>query len=78
MNRSNNHKLLFISDIRVNTNFKEIDKDQKNQLKWHDIIQPDYSQLKFRLPYFNSETNDKYYRYAKGKIYIQPFTYCIY
>ena len=37
-------------------------EDNKRQLKWHDILQPNYSQLKFRLPYYGNETNEKYYK----------------
>jgi hypothetical protein len=65
-NRKN--KLLFISDIRIDTKDEDIIRDQNNNANWHKIIQPDFSYLKFRCPYFGSE-----YKYLDGTIYIQPY-----
>ena len=61
-------KLLFISDIRLETNDESIIKDQEMNGNWHKILNPDYSWLKFRCPY---EIKD--YEYYDGKIYIQPY-----
>jgi hypothetical protein len=67
---------LFISDIRsldafhVDSKHHElkIASDMSKQLKWHDIIKPLYSMLKFRLPWDNNYTE-----YAAGKIYLPVF-----
>ena len=66
--KNRNHKLLFISDIRSNTDDESIISDQQQNIDWHTILQPDYSYLKFRCPY-----NIKKYEYYKGTIFIQPY-----
>ena len=68
-NISTNHKLLFISDIRVEPSDDGIIKDQTQQIEWHKIIKPMYSWFKFRCPY-NINTKYKYY---KGINYLQPY-----
>ena len=66
-NRKN--KLLFISDIRLTTTDENIKDDNLADARWHNIIKPDYSYLKFRCPY---EGNNEY-KFYDGKIYLQPF-----
>ena len=63
------HTLLFISDIRIDPDDESIIRDQESNIRWHTIISPKFSYLKFRCPY---ETT-KIYSYYDGKIYIQPF-----
>ena len=67
--KNRKYKLLFISDIRSNTNDKNVLDDQKNNIKWHKIIKPDYSYLKFRCGY----DTDIIYKYYKGVIFLQPY-----
>ena len=62
-------KVLFMSDIRSSTDDEFVLKDQENNIKWHKIIQPDYSFLKFRCGYNTSEI----YKYYKGLIFLQPY-----
>ncbi len=64
-----NHPLFLISDIRVNTDDKSVIENQESNVKWHQIISPDYSYFKFRCPY----EGDPIYPYYDGKIFIQPF-----
>jgi hypothetical protein len=63
-------KFLFISDIRVGAQLEDTDiiRDQEMNKKWIEIMEPDYSYLKFRTPY-----KDASYKYMDGTIYIQPF-----
>ena len=61
-----NKYVLFISDIRVDTDEKIIRLDNENQKKWVEILQPEYAQLKFRIP-----RDDHNYEYFDGKIFIQ-------
>lgn len=65
------HKLLFISDIRISGKLEDEDiiVDQEMNRKWLEILDPDFSYLKFRCPYQLPEN----YEYIEGKIYIQPF-----
>ena len=66
--------ILFISDIRsVDPHRypkdyvdKKIMEDMMNQMKWHDIIKPQYSLLKFRFPWDDNST-----LYLDGKNYLQ-------
>ena len=67
-----NQNLLFISDIR-SADWKllgndvldnEIIQDMNNQMKWHDIMSPIASMMKFRLPWKEGITN-----YLQGDIY---------
>jgi hypothetical protein len=69
--RNQKHKLLFISDIRISGKLedKDIIIDQEMNRKWLNILDPDFSYLKFRCPYVLPENYD----YIEGKIYIQPF-----
>ena len=67
--RDKKEKLLFISDIRLEPSDEMVIKDNDSDARWHDIIKPDYSYLKFRCPY----EGDKKYSYFSGDIYIQPF-----
>lgn len=70
----NKEYFLFISDIRlfkqVNRNKKEddIDTDMVLQKEWYKILNPDYTQLKFRIPYNKPE-----YNYLDGEIYLQDY-----
>lgn len=63
---------LFISDIRLftNNNKKEedIETDMKLQLGWHKILNPEYSQLKFRIPYYKDS-----FDYLDGDLYLQEY-----
>lgn len=71
---SGRENILFISDIRsvdphrypehiVN---EKIMEDMMNQMRWHQIIKPRYSLLKFRFPW-----NDNSTLYLDGKNYLQ-------
>lgn len=60
--------IFYISDIRSTTDEQNIYNDNKCQMCWYYILQPEYSQLKFRIPRINST-----YRYLDGKIYIQMY-----
>lgn len=67
-------KILFMSDIRTADPNKlgedEVEEyvfnDMEMQQKWHEIIKPKKSMLKFRLPWAKGKT-----KYLKGDIYIQ-------
>jgi len=63
---------LFISDIREfkgkDKDENDIDVDMKLQYNWYKILKPEYSQLKFRIPY-----NKKKYDYLDGKIFFQEY-----
>jgi cap2 methyltransferase len=71
--------ILFISDIRVRkTSMKMNEKkredgiiiDNEAQKKWHEILNPKASLLKFRCPFYLKDTKNKNYRYLKGDIYL--------
>ncbi len=70
------HVLLFVSDIRtanIATMDAEqveshIDADQQMQMRWYNLLKPELSMLKFRLPWEN-----KIITYLKGEIYIQAY-----
>ncbi|KAL0488320.1 cap-specific mRNA (nucleoside-2'-O-)-methyltransferase [Acrasis kona] len=67
--------VLFISDIRTsnwqimsNEKVEEsVNKDQDDQMRWHNIMVPHRSMLKFRLPYVTSYQSKKY---LSGKVYL--------
>lgn len=62
--------VLFISDIRRNNiSEKMIIKDMQLQERWHEIMQPKASLLKFRLPWRKGKT-----KYLKGRMMFQPYT----
>jgi hypothetical protein len=63
------YTLLFISDIRTGTDDISVLQDQDSNIRWHKILKPKYSYLKFRCPYDSPNP----YNYYKGKLYIQPF-----
>jgi len=65
--KNRDHKLLFMSDIREGTEDLKVLGNQESNIRWHKIIKPDYSYLKFRCGY---ET-EKEYNYYKGDIYLQ-------
>jgi hypothetical protein len=67
--KNRDYKLLLISDIRSATEDENVLKDQEQNIKWHKIIKPDYSYLKFRCGYESEEI----YKYYKGLIFIQPY-----
>ena len=67
-NRDKLSKLYFISDIRLSPDDDSVVKDNNINIIWHNIIQPDYSFLKFRCPYEGES-----YDYYKGDVYIQPY-----
>jgi len=66
--------ILLVSDIRTaDTNTMSAEKvekcvkaDHKMQKNWYDIMEPDYSMFKFRLPWEDGKT-----KYMQGRIYIQ-------
>ena len=64
-----------VSDIRPLTynceNESEVHDDMMRQQKWVTDINPIYSQLKFKLPYKETDTN--MYSYLDGRIYFQSF-----
>ncbi len=68
--------ILLISDIRTadteNMSSEKIElcvkADHKMQKGWYDIMEPEFSMFKFRLPWDDCMT-----RYMKGRIYIQPW-----
>ena len=68
--------LLFISDIRTGDTETQSSKmveervsiDHDWQKNWYNIISPEYSMFKFRLPWVIGETE-----YMDGDIYIQPY-----
>ena len=65
--------VLFVSDIRktdVKGNITEnnIKFDNEMQMDWVKIINPKYSQLKFRIPRFEND-----YKYLEGIIYLQSY-----
>lgn len=69
-----NH-ILLISDIRSSTHMAGPDafedaiaKDMKMQMNWYNIINPDLSIFKFRLPFNKSKME-----YLDGDIYLQAF-----
>lgn len=74
---SQNSILLFMSDIRTadittmsDTEVEEhVITDQKLQLDWYNLLMPDYSMFKFRLPWNNAKT-----LYLDGDIYIQAYS----
>jgi hypothetical protein len=59
---------LFISDIRTTTHEDDIYENNDWQQKWVQIINPEYAQLKFRIPRHNN-----IYSYLEGEIYYQMF-----
>lgn len=61
-----NKKFLFISDIRSEESEERVIIDNKLQMECVEIMQPEYSQLKFKIPYSQKE-----YEYLDGDIYIQ-------
>jgi hypothetical protein len=71
--------ILFMSDIRgidegddMPSN-RSIRDDMKMQAEWHNIIQAEYSMLKFRLPWPSSPSNKSETNYLSGEILIQPW-----
>ena len=61
--------VLFITDIRDAPTEELIDKDLRMQEDWIKIINPEYSQLKLRLPRIY-----KKYNYIEGVIYNQVYS----
>lgn len=60
--------ILFISDIRLEPNEKDIIKDMHAQERWHKILQPRYSMLKFRLPWGFGK-----FKYFDGQVQLQQY-----
>lgn len=61
--------VLFITDIRDEPTEELIDEDLRMQKNWVRIINPEYSQLKFRSP-----RTYKKYNYFEGIIYNQAYS----
>lgn len=59
--------IIFLSDIRSGSDEEAVDRDMALQRKWIEIIKPDASMLKFRLPWRDGQTE-----YFDGDIYTQP------
>lgn len=57
--------MLFISDIRTGYTEDHVQKDMAAQMRWHLIIKPKKSILKFRLPWDDGKT-----LYLDGKIHL--------
>lgn len=77
-----NKNVFFISDIRtadyitindLDKNEQQILKDMYMQQKWHLIIKPIKSHLKFRLPYTGGNRPESV-NYLCGDVYKQPWT----
>ena len=75
-----NYEIIFISDIRsadhrLMTNEQtelQVETDMINQMKWHEIMRPFKSMLKFRLPYVGDRVvAKKEIEYLDGKVYLQ-------
>nr|QBK88826.1 MAG: poly a polymerase regulatory subunit [Mimivirus LCMiAC01] len=60
--------IIYISDIRTSTKEEDVKENHKMQKKWYEIMNPDYTLLKFRLPW-DQDTFD----YLDGEIYLQSF-----
>lgn len=61
--------VIFVSDIRRTYASEDLIKeDMSDQQRWHDVMQPKVSMLKFRLPWLPGETE-----YLCGKVYTQPY-----
>jgi hypothetical protein len=67
-NRLKGKFILLISDIRIEPTEESIHKTNLMQQEWIRIINPEYSQLKFRPP-----RTFKKYKYLDGKIYFQIY-----
>jgi hypothetical protein len=69
-----NIPLYFISDVRVNNEEDNVYNDNIRQKGWMEVLQPDISQLKFRIPRNQKVAdNDFKYEYLDGKVYIQMY-----
>jgi len=60
--------IIYITDIRTSPSEKDIKENQIMQKEWYEIMNPEYSLLKFRLPW-EKDTFD----YLDGEIYLQSF-----
>lgn len=67
-NKFKNKKFLFISDIRSVESDKNVILDNELQKQVIKIMEPEFSQLKFKIPY-----TQKNYKYPKGEIYLQYY-----
>ena len=63
-----NKNVLFISDIRTETDEKSVSEDMKRQKRWVGIMDPKACMFKFRLPW-----GVGYTEYFSGDIYFQPY-----
>jgi 23S rRNA U2552 (ribose-2'-O)-methylase RlmE/FtsJ len=75
-----NKRVLFISDIRcvdsreaMDVVEKSIENDMIDQMRWHQIMKPRASCLKFRLPWDTSTT-----KYLDGTMYVLLLIYYCY
>ena len=62
--------VIFISDIRMEVREQSVAKDMLEQKRWHRIINPEFTSLKFRLPWpGKGEVGpDNIFRYLDGEI----------
>lgn len=69
-NKYKKYKLYLVSDMRLDTSDEGIIETNELQSNIMEILQPEYSQLKFRIPY--EFLNN--YKYHNGEIFIQAFS----
>lgn len=62
-------RVLFISDIRLDTNDESVLRDQENNANWYRILDADSGYMKFRCPYYHNGP----YKYYDGDFMIQPY-----
>ena len=63
------HNLIFVCDIRRTIAENEVWEDMLAQQKWHEIMQPELTMLKFRLPWV-SDGESPAVCYLDGDIYL--------
>ena len=68
--KKNKEMVIFMSDIRISTDDTSINRDNKIQMDWHEIIKPDWSFLKFRCPYSAPKNKIQYF---DAEYYFQPY-----
>jgi len=66
-----NRKIVFVSDIRVDPNEKDVMRDMLNQQKWCIQLNSIAYLFKFRLPW---DREHKIFKYLKGNIYRQIYS----
>ncbi len=64
--------VVFISDIRVDPEEEQVNKDMIMQQEWVELMNPKYSMLKFRLPWCENKKDIKM-KYFDGKVFLPVF-----